>query len=311
MEIKIYIDVLWLINFIMNYILLWLTGLLLHQPLRRVRQLCTAALAALYAVGAFFLPLPFVSALPARLTVGAAMVIFAFRPHGVKALTKYVCVFYVVTFVMGGAAFALFYATGGAAMPGMVIQNGIVYVNLPVYRLLAVSCVAVPVLKTAFRLAERLSAAHPLIYRVRIQHNGNAVTLRGFYDSGNLLREDSTGRGVIIASKSSIAPLFEGHNDLSAADMPMKTLHCHTLQGNMQLKAFLPDAVYAGTGRSLLRLKPVYIAVTNETPNEYNTWEAILPRDFEGANQHESNFNQNTADIVAPAVRQGEKMADL
>ncbi len=265
MEIKIYIDVLWLINFIINNLLIWITSLLLHQPRRVLRSSCASALGALYAVCMFFWPLSFLWSLVGALFLSIIMIAIAFRPRGFKALMKYLCVFYAVTFVLGGTALSIFYMADNAAITGTVIRNGIIYFNFPVYRLLPIAAGCFIILKTAFHLSERLNACQQLTCKVRIQYHGNAVTLRGFYDSGNLLCDPVTGRGVIIANLASLAPLL--NEDISTPMTEYKTLSCHTLQGDTTLKAFMPDAINAGTGHTLQRLSPVYEAVTTEFLN--------------------------------------------
>ena len=81
MEIKIYVDVLWLVNFILNYLLLWMTGLLLRQPRLTLRLACAASFGALYAVCIFFLPVSVLYTIPGKAAVGMLMTAIAFPPH--------------------------------------------------------------------------------------------------------------------------------------------------------------------------------------------------------------------------------------
>ena len=310
LEIKIYVDVLWLVNFILNYLLLWMTGLLLRQPRFTLRLACAASFGALYAVCIFFLPVSVLYTIPGKAAVGMLMTAIAFRPHRFKVFIKYICVFYAAVFIFGGAAFSLFYFSGSAAVLGTVIRNGTLYINLPVYLLLLLAAGCWLVLKTAFFIVGRVAALGHAVCKVHIVYHENTVTLRGYYDSGNLLCEETTHRGVMVTSWDCVKPLF--HNlPLPPADGDgFKTLSYQTLQGTATLSAFLPDALYVGCGRSLRQIYPVYIALTEHNLNYYNTWDAILPRDFEGVEEHETNMDRKAAGAFQAAQRTDYKMAE-
>ncbi len=300
MEIKVYVDVLLLTNVVFNFLLLKITGLLLRQPAKTWLLLSVSALGGVYAVLAFFLPDSLLYSLVGKLFMGGLMVTIAFRPACLRAWVKYVCVFYAVVFLYSGMAMSFFYFSDGATLLGSAIQNGILYVNLPVHLLLLLSCLAGAILKTAFSIGARISACGKEIATLLIYHRGKTVTLRGFYDSGNLLRKEPEDRGVMICSWESVKPLFSPQKTLEEVQKKEKGLFFipfSTLQADGRLPGFFPDAVYLKKGRRFFRTEDVCIGIASRKPDYYNNWDAILPHDFKGVEYYEQNLDSEDAEL--------------
>ena len=129
MEIKIYIDVLLLMNTVFDYLLLWVTGFLLKRRVETLRLLMVSFFGGLYAVCVFFLP-DFMYHLPCKLFVGALLVILAFKPKSFRLCVQYISVFLTAVFLLGGVAFfALFYTRLGSCF-GAAYRNGSFYINI-------------------------------------------------------------------------------------------------------------------------------------------------------------------------------------
>ncbi|MBE7048114.1 MAG: hypothetical protein E7393_01880 [Ruminococcaceae bacterium] len=294
MEIKIYVDVLFVTNLLFNYLLLWLTGLLLRQHANTLRLLFVTLLGALYAVWAFFLPnLPLYTNI-GKLIIGAVMTIIAYRPHCLRVCLKYICVFYAAVFILGGAAFCLFWFIRPSEQVGTIYRNGTLYMNLPIYLLLLLTALCYGILKVAMSVGAKISVSGKEIIPIHVVYHGRTVCLRGFYDSGNRLQA-ANGRGIIIVQKSVIKPLFK-KEELVQTEV-FTTLNYHTLQGEGQLKAFLPDAIYYKRGHHAIPIHPVYIALVDEPLNYYNNWDAILPHDFEGVEHHEPTIDAKAVQV--------------
>lgn len=287
LEIKIYIDVLLLFNLLINYLLLWLTGLLLRCRLKTARVLAAAFLGAVYAVLTFFWEAPAVYSLAGKAAVGALMEAIAFRPRCLKAWGRYTAVFYSIVLLTGGAAYALLYCSGAGAFMGAVYRNGSFYINLPVYLLVFLLLFCYFLLHTALNLGARLTAAGKQVVSLRVQLGDESVRLRAFYDSGNFL-SDRRGRGVILAEWKSLRPLFHGVKTPERVPVHTVKIACRSLSGQTELKAFLPDAVYQEGKRRQISVAPVYIGMVQEPLDFYNNWDAILPRDFEGVAHYEA-----------------------
>ena len=297
LEIKIYIDVLLLINLLFNYSLLWTTSLLLRHSIKTLRLLMAAFGGALYAVCVFFLPASFLYGLLGKLIMGAIMAAVAFRPGCLRAFVKVTCVFYLTVFIIGGAAFSLFYFADAAALPNAVQHNGSLYINLPMHYLLLLIVLCHMLAKTAFALCTRISAAKRRIVTLRVVLNGCFVLLRGFCDSGNLLR-DHQDRGVMITKWQCVRPLFKNVETPEKSAVSLLTFPYHTLQGAARIKAFLPDAMYIEKKHQWIPLEPLYIGIISDDLDFYNNWDTILPHDFEEVEHNEANCNSRIVNLL-------------
>lgn len=288
MEIRVYVDVLLLINMVFDYLFLWMTGFLLHRSVPTLRLLAVSFFGALYAVCVFFLP-TFMYNVPCKFLVGAVMVVVAFRPRSFKQCVQYISVFLTGVFLLGGSAFCLFFNTRLGAGFGVVWHNGVFYVNLPVYLLLLLTCGCCLLLKIAFSVGSKFSLIGKRIVTLRIGFRDGSVSLKGFYDSGNMMR-DRFERGVIVAEWQSLKPLFCHAESPEKTDVSWEVIHFSSLHGKGKLLAFMPESIHIERGRRLIEADRRYIGVTTEVLDFYHNWDAILPHDFEGVDDNNAVY---------------------
>ncbi|MBE7010758.1 MAG: hypothetical protein E7418_04625 [Ruminococcaceae bacterium] len=292
MEIKIYIDVLLAINFLYNYILLQVTGLLLKMHVKKRRILLASCAGALYAAFAFFAPDSTLFGLLFKLIVGSILCAVAYRPSCFSVFCKQVCVFYASVFILGGALFACFYFFDCSASLGAVYRNGSMYINLPLYLIIPVALVVFLLLHTAFSTGRRRADRKEKLYTVRLYRLGNSVTVKAFYDTGNMLTEEISGKSVMIAEWNSVRKLFPGiHFKHIQNRKDIVFVGYRSLQGGSVLPAFLPDKMYVEGKRRIRSIEPMYVGLVDRTLDYYHAWKAILPHTFEGEESYERNMD--------------------
>ncbi len=297
MEITVYIDVLFLTNFIFDYFLLWLTDRLLRSHASFFRLAPAAAFGGVYAVLAFFLPTAALFSLLCKLLAGGVMVTLALRPRSFRILLQSVSVFYLVTMSLGGAAFCFFYFSGAGAKFGAVLQNGSLYINLPVYQVLLVALALLPITKATIDVGIKVTGRSRGILPLLIIYQGKKLHLKGFYDSGNFLQDEISGKSVIVAEWKRTKHLFPGckkPEDVKG----LIPIPFHTLAAGGLLYAFLPDAIYIEKNHKQIQTETVYIGLLDRTLDDYHNWDAILPHNFEGEIQHETKLAPKTFDLV-------------
>ncbi len=283
MEIKVYLDVMLFINLLFNYLLLHLARTLLKQHVPTRRLLFSALLGAIYAVCVFFAKSSFAYSTLGRLLLGAGMAILAFLPRNLKTCLKYISVFYVSTFLLGGIAFFVYSFTGLSSLSGVFLQNGTFYVNMPLSLVFLLYFICFCLLKIAFAVGAHVSLAGKQVLKITVFYKNKKAHLRAFLDSGNFLKDEISGKGVIVAEKKSIQSL------LSDNQPELVPIPCRTVQGTSLLYAFLPDAIYLSEQGRCLQTDTYYIAFTDEILDYYKNWDAILPHDFTGGFFHEKH----------------------
>lgn len=204
----IYIDRLFILNFICDYLILLGSARVCGVLLRRVRYAVAALFGAVYAVASVLPGFAFLTLLPVKLASGVLMALIAFAKE--SKFWRCAAVFFAVSAVFGGTLWALSVQGGGmgnavylpVSMPVLVLSFGIIYAALSlVFR----------------RTAKSTGKA---VHTVVIGFCGQSVTLRALYDSGNCLYDPMTGSQVLIAEAQQLAPLLgEGAKDLSPTEL--------------------------------------------------------------------------------------------
>lgn len=203
----VYIDSLFLLNLVVNYLLLLSAGKLAGEPLRRCWLAVGAALGALYAACVFFPGTGFLLHPLCKLGVGVLMLLLAYG--GSRHLLRVTLVFFGVSAAFGGGIFAITLLGGR----GMTLKNGIFYSGMDL-RLILLSAAGCYVLMTmVFRRAARHSPGE--LRKVTVTLAGRTICLTALRDTGNTLTDPVTGRPVLVAEAARILPLFpegEGPN---------------------------------------------------------------------------------------------------
>ena len=115
----VYLDVLFALNFAMDYCILRCVSALSGRPAAVWRLSLAAGLGALYAGGCIVIPV--LSALPVRMAAGAVMAGTAFSIRQVRLLVRQTLLLLLVAFVFGGAVTALEQMSGTRLMQGGVL----------------------------------------------------------------------------------------------------------------------------------------------------------------------------------------------
>ena len=105
----IYIDVVFFENLIMNTIILIATGIILKQKIKWLRIILAGTLGAIYSIMTYISELQIYSNLALKIILSIIIIYIAYNPQTVKQLWKSILIFYLTSFVFGGAAFALIY----------------------------------------------------------------------------------------------------------------------------------------------------------------------------------------------------------
>lgn len=105
----IYIDIIFLENLFMNYIILFATGTILKAPIRIVRTFISSTIGSLYAVISYMSVLEIYSNTFLKIILSIAMVYIAFNGKSLNQFFKQLIIFYLTSFTFGGVAFAFLY----------------------------------------------------------------------------------------------------------------------------------------------------------------------------------------------------------
>lgn len=246
----VYADLLFLVNFSMDFLCMFLSVKLLHMPRIRWRMLLSAAFGGVYSVLALFLSVG--SWLSLALDVGVCIAMCAICAAGkgvrIGRLLLLCGTYFGISALMGGGMTAIYHLLGRANLPlGEVQSDGI-----SAWMFLALATAAALLAAFGGRLFSRQSAVRTCTVCIRMDD----VTweLEGLCDSGNLLCDPISGTPVIVADRQ--AWLSELPDALRRAvesegrqleTLPegkrVRIVPMHTAQGSSMAVALLPDEV--------------------------------------------------------------------
>ena len=110
MEVKVYVDVLFIINFIIDYILLSVTSFFVKKTPAVFKMCISSFIGALFAATVFFLPINAVFSLFFSAATAFLMVFVAFGAKKTTVLIKDVAIFYLVAISASGVGFAAIFS---------------------------------------------------------------------------------------------------------------------------------------------------------------------------------------------------------
>lgn len=203
----IYLDRLFVLNFIIDYLILIASARICGIYMRRGRYALAAALGALYAVISLFPEAEILTELPLKLLSGLLLAAVSF--HGEKKFLRCTLVFFAVSALFGGALWAL-----------SMENDGRLYLPFSFSTLLISFALIYAVMSLIFRRSA-LSASKRIL-RVRLQSGGSEVSFFALRDSGNTLFDPISGAGVVIISPSVANGLFGACDWTNAADAALR-----------------------------------------------------------------------------------------
>lgn len=105
----IYLDIIFLENLCMNYIILYATCYIMRIETKIWKILISSLIGGLYAVILYINVLPIYSNIITKIILSIVMVYVSTHPKTPKETIKQLMVFYLISFTFGGCAFSLLY----------------------------------------------------------------------------------------------------------------------------------------------------------------------------------------------------------
>ena len=197
----VYVDTLFFLNLSIDYLLLLLTARIAGVYVRRRRLLAGAVVGAVLSVLLYFPPLPWGVALLVRGGTLAATVLSVFGNTAVHTWPRLMGTFLLLTTVLAGVLLALFRENGQ-----IQLRNGTIYAEISGIVML----ISFTVVFVLYGIVLGKGRVTPTRHwrEVRAENHSRSTAFRALTDSGNLLRDPVSGRQVIVAESTVVAPLL-------------------------------------------------------------------------------------------------------
>lgn len=191
----IYLDVIFLENMVINYIILYATGVILKERIKQSRLIMGSTIGAIYSIIYYLFKLKIYSGLLIKIILSIVIIYVSFNSNNLKDLLKKILLFYLASFVFGGAVIAIIYMVNSQ---NITIQNGVLVGNYTIKTILIGIVVAYFTIIIAFKLIKTKILKKDLICDISIMINNKEIKTKALIDTGNFLKDPITQIPVIV-----------------------------------------------------------------------------------------------------------------
>lgn len=201
----VYVDLLFMINFSMDFLCFFITAKIMGRKLSTGRAVIASAIGGVYSNVALFIGVGRILSLIADLGVCALICTLVFLKKGTaRELPLYVLLYFAVSMALGGFMTAIFNLLNRADLPiDTEVSDGI---SVWVFALLALASALITL--AGGKLLRRKSGQTRA--DLRFTYNGRSITLSAMTDTGNLLRDPISAKPCIVADISALESILPG-----------------------------------------------------------------------------------------------------
>lgn len=207
MKEVIYIDVLIIENFFMNYLLLYFINRFCKCRTKKWRLVIAAFIGALYVLVVFYPDLQIFYSVIMKYMISVLMIIIAFSPNELKKFLKILILFYLEAFIIGGFLLGILYLNN----PTPEIINGVLFISRvspsPEYIIIG-SIVAIIFIKFGFDYFESYYANEKTMVEMEVVLNKRKCSFTALIDTGNSLKDPITNLPIIIVYYKTIIDIL-------------------------------------------------------------------------------------------------------
>lgn len=267
----VYIDIVLIENLLMDYIILYATGKINRCKINNIKFVISSLIGSAYAVLLFISDLEIYANIMLKILLSVSMIYVAFVPKNTKIMIKQLLVFYLISFAIGGCAFALLYFI---KPQDIFMQNGFMIGYYP-FKIVFLAAVTGFIITTAtFKTIKDRFSKNNMFCNVEITYKENTVYSRAMIDTGNVLKDPITKTSVIITETKcleKILPEYITDNIEQIINGELENL-CDTEKLN-EYRTRLRIIPFCSLGREngiLLAFKPDNISIEWEDKKQDN-----------------------------------------
>lgn len=201
----IYLDIIFIENLLMNYIILLATVIISKEKINQIRIIISSIIGSLYSVAYYLTKLPIFITIIAKITLSIVMIQILTNPKNIKELFKNLILFYLTSFAFGGCAFAILYYF----KPTSIIQTTKNFIGIyPIKTAIIGGIIGFITINISFKLVKSKLSVKDMFCDVKIFNNGKERKIKAMIDTGNFLKDPITNSPVIVIEKRKLEELL-------------------------------------------------------------------------------------------------------
>lgn len=200
-NMDIYIDVIFAENVLMNYIILYVTGIVLKYKTKNKKILLASMIGSLYAC-MMYLNINILKNAFLKIILSIIIIQIAFECKTAKEMLKVMIIFYFISFSFGGATFFFLY---GVKPEKIKIVNGRFNGIYPLKILIMTGTFASVLIIMALQIMKKVKIKNELYCKVLLEEKEE---MDAFIDSGNMLKDPITNYPVIVVQEDELKKYY-------------------------------------------------------------------------------------------------------
>jgi len=201
----VYLDIIFVENVCMNYIILYATGLINKNKINQIRLVLSSLLGSVYVLMSYTVRLYNVSNITIKILLSISMIYLAFKPTNIKILFKNLIIFYLTSFAFGGCAFFLLYFM---KPQDILVKDGILIGTYPIKIAILGGIIGFIIINIAFSVVKGRISKKDMLCEIEIFVLGKSLHIKAMLDTGNLLQEPISGIPVVIVEKEMLKKII-------------------------------------------------------------------------------------------------------
>jgi len=244
-----YVEYVFVENFIIDFILLFITGKLIKRVIIFKRLIIASLVGSLYVILTFYIGREFMAFFIVKFSISVLMIIIAFDSKGILTNIRVIICFYITSLIMVGIISALYYLT---------------YDKLTVNAIIMSIFTGYAALHFFFKEIKDRINRHNYKRTVNVSIGNSSKTFRGYIDTGNELTDPMTGKHVMVVNIDCIKDILG--DDLCNKIMEFYDNKCYESlfdENNSIILRIIKYNTISNSGENMVCIVPDEIEIIN------------------------------------------------
>lgn len=236
----IYVDVLIILNWYINYFILLATAKITHTAFKYKRLILSALLGAFSSLLIILPTMNYITNVIIKFILSVVLILIAFGKRSIADTLKMSLYFCVIGFIFAGMIMALKNTLNSNIIS---TNNSYIYVNFSIVFLIVSTTICYITLCIIRHLLDKNTGSLG-DWSLKISYRDKSITIKGLADTGNALTDTFSGKPVIVCSKEILKdlisiPNLEDINNLKG----FRLIPFSTIDKGGLIVSFKPDSI--------------------------------------------------------------------
>lgn len=290
----VYVDILFVVNLIMNSIILLLTAWVARVPYVRWRLVLASLAGSVYVIAGVLPQLNFIYTVPGKFIASVIIVSLAFKYKSLGMQALLVIVFYIISFVLGGAVVGwLFFLESGKLF--IDVKELGQYGKISWEVLTGGSLLCATMLYLVIRIILKRMLCQRTLYQAEVIYNNKSVVLNAMLDTGNGLYTIIGRKPVVLVNQLTLEKILnecvadylrknspeEWFEKLEACNdenwlSRVQIIPYQSVGSSSMLLGFRPDCIKVKTDKGNIETSDVVLGIYHGALSNNGMYEALL-----------------------------------